>query len=286
MDTKKYIESGILELYVAGALSAEENKAVTELINTHPELKEEVIKIEKAIMALTSATAPMNARFSFETIKVKIENNTNNSNIKPLETKNNIQEEEVKIIPISTEQNRSNWLMYSGWAASLVLTGGLIWALNNNADLNHQLEQTSTEKTFLQQQISDIGTRLERVSKIVNLLRDKNVISIPLNGQTVSPESYAKVYWNKQQSEVYVDVQGLPTPPKGKAYQVWSLKMSPLTPTSLGVIDDLVLNNDKIIILKNMNSSEAFGITLEPEGGSLTPSLDQLYALGTLASVQ
>ena len=54
-----------------------------------------------------------------------------------------------------------------------------------------------------------------------------------LAGQKVSPNSYAKVYWDKTSNSIYLDAQGLPAPPKGKVYQVWSLKMSPLMPTSI-----------------------------------------------------
>ena len=36
--------------------------------------------------------------------------------------------------------------------------------------------------------------------------------------------------------------------------------------------------------LENANESEAFGITLEPEGGSETPTLEQLYTLGAVGS--
>jgi len=36
--------------------------------------------------------------------------------------------------------------------------------------------------------------------------------------------------------------------------------------------------------LKNINISEGFGITLEPAGGSETPTMEQLYALGTVSS--
>ena len=36
--------------------------------------------------------------------------------------------------------------------------------------------------------------------------------------------------------------------------------------------------------LENANESEAFGITLEPEGGSETPTLEQLYTLGAVGA--
>ncbi len=59
---------------------------------------------------------------------------------------------------------------------------------------------------------------------------------VTLGGQAVSPSSFAKVYWNKDTKTTYIDAAGLPTPPKGMVYQVWSLKLSPvLTPTSIGL---------------------------------------------------
>lgn len=76
----------------------------------------------------------------------------------------------------------------------------------------------------------------------------------------------------------------MPEPPKGKVYQVWSLILNPLMPTSLGVIEEFSTDKDKVFDLKNTNQSEAFGITLEPAGGSKSPNLEQLYTLGVVAS--
>ena len=81
-----------------------------------------------------------------------------------------------------------------------------------------------------------------------------------------------------------MDGKGLPAPPKGKIYQIWSLKITPLTPTSLGTIDTFRTNSSKVFTIENPNESDAFGITLEPAGGSSSPSLDQLYALGAVSS--
>lgn len=107
---------------------------------------------------------------------------------------------------------------------------------------------------------------------------------MPLAGQAVYPEAYAKAYWNKNTNTVYLDLAGLPEPPEGKVYQVWSLTLNPLTPTNLGTIDDFKTDDNKIFSLANTNKSEAFGITLEPAGGSLSPTLEQLYTLGVIES--
>ncbi len=67
-------------------------------------------------------------------------------------------------------------------------------------------------------------------------------------------------------------------------YQVWSLKMNPLKPTSIGLLNKFESDNNKIFQLPNPNSSEAFGITLEPAGGSKSPTMERLYTLGAVNS--
>ena len=114
-------------------------------------------------------------------------------------------------------------------------------------------------------------------------IRDKDVIAVPLGGQGKFDNTYAKVYWNKKDNTIYLDAQGLPDAPAGKVYQVWSLKLNPLTPTSLGTVDNFNKDETKIFEITNENESQAFGITLEPEGGSETPTMEQLYTLGVVS---
>ena len=77
-----------------------------------------------------------------------------------------------------------------------------------------------------------------------------------------------------------MDAAGLPEPPEGMVYQVWALKLNPLTPTSIGLLDNFRVNDQKMFAVDNATDAEAFGITLEPKGGSLTPTMEQLYTLG------
>jgi anti-sigma-K factor RskA len=39
-------------------------------------------------------------------------------------------------------------------------------------------------------------------------------------------------------------------------------------------------NTEKIFAVSGTKDAQAFGITLEPAGGSKTPTMDQLYTLG------
>lgn len=260
MNIKDYIASGILELYVAGSLSEKENQEVYEAMQKYPEVLVEVESIENAIVQIT-AFAKKDAIYSFEAVKSLLKVDA------------------PKVIPIS--KPKTNWLHYSGWVASLLISSFLIWTVSQNNQLK---EQVAFEKQLLEAQIDSASTNLAAAEKLIEIFRDKDIISVPLSGQTVSPTSYAKVYWDKKTNSIYLDAKGLPEPPKGKVYQVWSLKLSPLTPTSLGTLDSFTADANKIFTITNANQSEAFGITLEPAGGSLSPTLEQLYTLGAVSS--
>ncbi|HIC31035.1 MAG TPA: anti-sigma factor [Flavobacteriaceae bacterium] len=263
MNINEYIQSGTLELYVAGQLSEEENKEVYNLMLKHPEVLKEVLEIEAAFIKLSNSLAP-EKNVDFNLIKAHIEHNN-------------------KVVSLPKQKNR-NWITYTGWAAAVIVGAGLFWTLNQKQQLETEITTINTEKEFLEIQIEESRDKLAETKNLLNVIRDRNIIKVPLEGQAAYPDAYAAVYWDDSNDQIYLDLQGLPEPPKGKVYQVWSLLLDPLTPTSLGTIDDFLQDDNKIFKLQNANQSQAFGITLEPAGGSQSPTLEQLYTLGALAS--
>lgn len=263
MNINEYIQSGILELYVAGQLSEEENKEVYNLMLKHPEVLKEVLEIEAAFIKLSNSLAP-EKNVDFNLIKAHIDHNN-------------------KVVSLPKQKNR-NWITYTGWAAAVIVGAGLFWTLNQNQQLETEITTINTEKEFLEIQIEESRDKLAETKNLLNVIRDRNIIKVPLEGQAAYPDAYATVYWDESNDQIYLDLQGLPEPPEGKVYQVWSLLLDPLTPTSLGTIDDFLQDDNKIFKLDNANQSQAFGITLEPAGGSQSPTLEQLYTLGALAS--
>lgn len=264
MDAKTYIESGILELYVAGTLSEKENQEVYEMMKQHPEVLQEILEIESAVIKLTESVAPTQNITHFNTIMSKL----------------NLEGNSGKLITLN--KPKYNWVTYTGWAASIVLAGGLLWTLNLNNTLKSDIKISETQQELLEIQIEKSKINLNEANTLISVLRDNNITQIPLAGQGNFEQTYAKVYWDKTKQRIYLDAQGLPEPPEGKVYQVWSLTLAPLTPTSLGTIDSFSSNENKIFEIENANQSEAFGITLEPAGGSKTPTMEQLYTLGAV----
>lgn len=265
MDVEAYIESGILELYVAGALSEKENQEVYVLMQQHPEILQEVLEIENAIITLTASTSRGKNKALLQSIRNILGFGANDE----------------KIVPV--RQLRYNWVTYSGWAAAIILGVGLFWTLNQNKQLESEIQTVDLEKSFLEAEIENTRTSLSDAKNLINVLRDDDITEVPLAGQTNFESTYAKVYWDQENQKIYLDAAGLPEPPRGKVYQVWSLTLNPLTPVSLGTLDTFATDDNKIFEIENLNQSEAFGITLEPEGGSASPTMEQLYTLGVVS---
>ncbi len=261
MDIQAYIESGILELYVAGALSEKENKEVYDLMLQYPEILQEVLDIESAVIKLTASVSPVK---------------NNDKILQAIKAHLGLNGTDRKVISMP----RYNWVTYTGWAASVILAIGLFWTVTQNKQLQSDIQISKTQQELLETQIANANNSLEEANTLISVLRDNNITKIPLAGQGNFASTYANVYWDKTNDRIYLDAQGLPEPPEGKVYQVWSLTLSPLTPTSLGTIDDFITDDNKIFEIENANASEAFGITLEPEGGSETPTMEFLYTLG------
>jgi len=258
MENTTYIESGILELYVYGLLTEEENLEVGRMAKQHPEINQEILSIEKSIINLSTSFSPFLSAENFRKIKEK------------LELKHS------KVVEMKTS-NRSQYL---GWAAAVLLLVAAGYQFNELQQSHSQLATTDSEKAQLQEALVASEIKGKQSEDALAVIRDKNTTVVPLGGQAVSPDSYAKVFYNKATEVVYVDVKGLPEPPEGKVYQVWALKLNPLTPTSIGLLDGFKTDAQRIFAVDKAAGAEGFGITLEPAGGSQSPTMEQLYALG------
>lgn len=258
MNSRELIDSGTLELYVFGKLSEQENETIARMAKQHPEVQEEILAIENAVINLSQSVAPYLSATNYEKIRAK------------LLDKN-------KTIAL---QHKKSWISYTGWAAAAVLVLGFGFQFYKLNESKQTVEQLTTEKTIMQESIVDLELEKQETENILAILRDKNNIQVALSGQEVAPKAFAKAYYNKETNEVYIDASGLPNPPEGKVYQVWGLKLNPLTPESIGLLDGFASNNSKIFKVEKAENAEAFGITLEPAGGSVSPTLEQLYTLG------
>ncbi len=157
---------------------------------------------------------------------------------------------------------------------------GTVYLFNLKKTTESQLAVLQFDKSKLKH-LASTEDKSSKNRKDLSIVRDVNNRVIALGGQTVSQTSSAKVYWNKETQKVFIDATGLPAPPEGMVYQVWSLKLKPsLMPTSIGLLANFEKEENRIFEVSNANDAEAFGITLVPARGSAGSTIVQLYTLG------
>lgn len=262
MDVEEYIASGVLELYLTGTLLEEENFEVYQNALKYPEIKEEIWAIEAAIRELSKSVFPeLPKKFGFDDLK------------------NRIGESEVEQLP----KKRFNRGTYASRAATVLFALGLLWSASEVSSKNSDIDLIDQQNQVLHHQIAELRDSLAKSNELLQLLKGRNVSALSLGGQRVSPDSHALVYSNKEKKKIYIDAQGLPPPPHGFVYQVWSFNANAVTPKSLGFLYDFLEVELKIFELDNPSpsKSEVFGITLELKGGRKTPTLEKLYVLGS-----
>lgn len=86
----------------------------------------------------------------------------------------------------------------------------------------------------------------------------------------------ATVSISSSKDAVVVKMNGVPAPPAGKVYQMWLIPKDGSAPVSQGLMDAQALS--KPAVVKGIGSAASLGITVEPVGGSTSPTLPTVAA--------
>lgn len=261
MDIKTYISSGVIEAYAIGNLSQEEASILECVMKNNAEVRNAVLEAQQTIekLATEQAVEPPShlkaeifAKLDFN--KSEIITNEKEAKIIPLPNNN----------PITITKNIvPNWLKVASVAAIFGL-GYLGFQLNSK---NQQLETFAKNNTELSGKIAS----LETANSVM-----KNAKKIMLKGVEKHPDMLAEVYIDSS-NKVYFDKNNLPKAPSGKQYQLWAIVDG--KPVDLGMLDK---QNDTMQPMKSVEKPQAFAITLEKEGGNPTPTMEEMYVMGTI----
>ena len=87
----------------------------------------------------------------------------------------------------------------------------------------------------------------------------------------------ASIYWDTLSKDVYLMINNMPQPAADKQYQLWALLPEEgAAPVDLGMI---VLKQERTLYrMKNVQNAKAFAITVEPKGGSKTPTTQPMVS--------
>ncbi|AWM32265.1 anti-sigma factor [Hymenobacter nivis] len=162
----------------------------------------------------------------------------------------------------------------------------LLLSLIGNGYLYQQWQGADTALVALQETQNRLAANTLVVEKKLGEVREQNTVLrdagfhfVALVGTPDAPKDRARVLFNAKTSRVYVDVQNLPAAPAGRQYQLWALNNG--KPVDAGVLTPAAATGDRLERMKDIASAQAFAVTLEPLGGSATPTMP-IRAMGTI----
>jgi anti-sigma-K factor RskA len=272
---KAYIESGMLELYVLGQLTAREQTEVRAMASSYPEVKREMEAIEIAMerYAVENAVKPTVG------LENKIFDRIGISEMAP--------KQEARVIPLNAEiksnyqsKIRSLRLALVASVALLVVSIAALYSAHSElgtardqiASLSADREKFSTTVNYMKRTTSDL-------TKLVAISDDPDWKTIKLAGQK-NPNDNMVVYWHPKGKHVMVNTTKmvLPANDKSHQYQLWALVNG--KPVDLGVFDVDPNAAHILVNMKEISVAQAFAVTLEQRGGSPTPTMEQMMAMG------
>jgi anti-sigma-K factor RskA len=246
MDIQQYIASGIIETYVMGLCSADEERELEQLRRQYPELNSAIIAYEEQMEKnmLQQSTLPGDA--------------VDNRILNKLESLN---KNTVPVIPIQSK--KQSWWKFVA-AAAVVL-------LMISTGLNYYLYR-QTKKTVA----ANIETLPPGDYKI---MKDPTITPVAMYGVGSHAICRCTMFWDKKTGKMYIMLHHLPQSSASKDYQLWA--MADGKPVSIGIVQDEI--RGRFIEMNNVPpGANAFSITLENAGGNTTPTETQTYLKGVI----
>ncbi|MEX1131812.1 MAG: anti-sigma factor [Flavobacteriales bacterium] len=272
MNTNDIISSGMLEAYVMGQLSVADARVVEQARAMDPRVRAELDQIEEALehLAMADAVAPPPA------VKARV--------LETIAAERSEQRAVPPVVPITRESKREapaqrswGWLAAAATVAFVISAGLNLMVFSELRNVRVELARLETDRSVLAEELQVQRASLERSQNMLAVVSDPRMDVVLLNGTLADPEAKARVYWDKDRKAVHLDVLQLAQAPAGKQYQLWAIVDG--QPVDAGVF---TLGDEAPVVqaMKGIGNAQAFAVTLEPEGGSVSPTLEAMVLIG------
>ncbi len=268
MTAEELIQSGMLEAHVMGQLAGEEARLVERMRLSDPGVRAELEAIEEALerQAMAGAVPPPAAIRTALMDRIKAEGRDHRE------------------VPVRSIEPRASvdarpwrWLAAAAMVALVVSAALNVMTFNELRSVRTELARLENDRSVLAEELQVHRASLERTQGMLAVMTDPRTDIVLLTGTDNAPDAKARVYWDRDRDQVFIDVLKLPEPPQGQQYQLWALvDGQPLDAGVFGMGDDAA----SLQAMKAVPGAQAFAVTLEREGGSPVPTLEAMVLIG------
>ncbi len=257
-----------LELYVAGALTADETRAVEAHAASCPGCRDDLAALSAVTVGLARSVPQVEPGAAVRARVLRAASP---------------RVEQTPGTPRRFAPDRTGWIA----AAALALLS--LWLGADSLKLRHQV-------TALQSELADARARVDasdaqvarlqstaaRNAQAMTVLTAPDLARVDLAGQPPSPDARARAFWSRSRGLVF-SASRLPALPRGRTYQLWVVTAA--APVSVGLLEpDEAGRADAVFITPpDLATPIAMAVTEEPAGGVPAPT-GQKYLVGVPAA--
>ena len=241
-------ESGLLELYVLGELSENDEKEVVDALQEFPELSKDLEQISKALTMYAQANAIKAPSGLYKSIENQINDSGSNG---------------------GSSSTSGPWL----WILSVLALAFLAYGIYQNLLKNQLAEENQRILVDCEEDNDELLQELEFYQEIHN--KENTIYAVAATDKY--PETKLYLHQNDNTNRNFLQIQNLPAITADQSYQLWSLKADQ-DPIPLDVFNP---DQEAFIEVESVDNTNTYAITIEPRGGRQTPTLENL--IGTFA---
>ncbi|WP_430909461.1 anti-sigma factor [Maribacter sp. 2-571] len=243
---KIFLDSDLLEKYLIGLTTDQENLQVERYIALYPEVRDAYNELQDNL----EAYAKMYAIPAPEGLKEQILNG-------------------LKTDKVSSRR----FLRYAVAAsvAMLLFAGASYFFWSENQMLQQENAIVNSKIESLE---ADMREGLEDVRNQFIVLNNPQTKKLNIKGNTKAKELKAVAYVNPVKKLSYINVSKLPNLPENQCFQMWAEVDGKMI--NLGIIQEAT-EKDKLLALPYADKAMGY-ITIEPEGGNEKPTVSNIVA--------
>lgn len=291
-ESRHIIESGELELYLLGALDAARATAIENMIASDSSIAREVEEIRTALNSLSegySINPPPQLREDILGAAFRADSGIDSraSSAQP--------EQSPTVLPLSTtaSPHRYTYALRYAVAASLlfvVSTSSALYFWNKNRTLSGELAEAQGKIAEMENSRSVLTSKVTMYGRYMSMVGDEHVMKVRMSADAafalikaspaVPMATHSMVLWDTHSNKVYLDPHSLPPNQPDTDYQLWALVKG--EPVDLGTFN--TAEPMPMLSMKDISQADAFAVTVEPKGGSKSPTLSKMCVLGKATS--
>lgn len=175
---------------------------------------------------------------------------------------------------------QASWLALAATAVLAIALGAYAVQLRWRViGLRAQLDETTMRVNAGEREIADLHKSAAAAQTTAAVLAAPDLARVDLAGQAAAPSASARIFYSRSRGLVFT-AANLPSLPAGRIYQLWLLT-GEQPPASAGLLRP---NRDGGVTAlfatpQDLPKPVAMAVTLEPEGGVLSPTGDK-YLVG------